>query len=206
MPYLTDLIEFDQWLKTKRMHTTRSATAQCSHVRRALLHLGTTAKFGPGHWTQEEVEGVLNYGAPQASSNRRSAWNNYVDYALEVEGIQHPRPRSPSQAKQKGEPMPVETLKALVHLMVNLNVKATVINRLSWRHVNIQPNGVGYLVDPLWQKGVSTQLTREVVDGLKQWAKPADGDVPLVPVEPGGRAPMPVRMIREAFQAYVRTL
>jgi hypothetical protein len=205
-PYLTDLAEFDAWLQLKRGLARRSATIQCSLVRRSLHALSATARYGASHWTQDEVEGVLNVGSPQQSANKRSAWNNYADYLLETSQFQLARPRPPSKAGDEVTAMPKETLDALVHLIVRLRINAATINRLSWRHINIQPGGHAYLQDPLVPKGLWVQLNRETIDGLAAWAQRGEADLPLVPKEPGSAVPMDVRRLRAAFQAYVRTL
>jgi hypothetical protein len=206
-PYMQDFIAFDSWLQIRKGLARRTATIYCSIIRRSLHTLGQTARFGPDHWTQEEVEAVLNVGSSQQQANRRVAWNMYAEFMEEMEGLKLARPRS---ARQVGKPLPVlpkATLEALVTLMMRMKINAMTINRYSWRHMAVQPMGTAFLRDPVAPKGVWVQVNKETVDGLREWATPDEsGNTPLVPDAPGSFIPMEPKVLRAVYQQYLRSL
>jgi hypothetical protein len=206
MDMTTELAEYNVWLQTRRGHASRTASVYASLTRRALADLSFREAKNITQWTSEEIETVVNTGSPQMQSNRRIAWNGFADF-MAPKGVVIAKARAASKAGTNVPPMPTATLEALVALTVRMHVSIPTLLRLSWRHVKMQPVGSAYLVDPLASKGVWVMMAREVVEGLREWAQPQeDENTPLIPESPGSLTPMSSRVLRAAFQQFVRTL
>lgn len=203
---MENMSEYNLWLQTNRGYTSRTAAVYTSHVRRVLADLSLQAPGTLETWTAEQVEAVVNQGSAHQHANRRSAWNLFTGYMMAEKSISIASARAPSRLDPALPPMPRSTLDALVTMTTRLKVSMPTIERLSWRHLNVHQTGGAYLVDPL-QSRTWIALPKEIVDGLREWAQPGDsGNVPLVPSAPGSLTPMPVKMMRAAFQKYVRSL
>lgn len=192
-----DLVEFTKWMLTERCLRRVSAQVYTSHVRACLRELNDLSASSVGDYFN------LLYEINSWEYNPRVvAWKAFSEWAA-TKGVLIPLPEIKYKKKQSKSapeipPLPNEVRKALIYIKNACREDLTMqdLEHLTWDKVDNTAASCTYYEVRNANKKVTLGLDKHWVDVIREWAQPADGGAPIVPVAPGSYSAYPWRGLR----------
>ena len=166
---------FAQWLVDVKGMAANTASSCGSYVKRVIEAVGPTPK-------QEVLIDYIESQPIWFKARMPSVWRHYREYT-----------GGAVTSPDRKDTFPDDIAYAVWYLAARVRLKLNEIRTLTWNNIHVGDDGsarVDYLPDPAPGRFYRETIPARVVDTLRNWSLPFDGESLVAPASAGGREPM----------------